>query len=75
MGLVYALHESMMHDHDYNNQIYFKNWKLKEQLVLKVKSFESETHGVVEGFELYKASIGISRNSIGWINWFWVTFY
>ena len=40
----------------------------KEQLILKAKSSESVTHDVVEGFELYEASIGIPRNSIGWIN-------
>ena len=74
LSSVYVLRESMMHDHDYNNQIYFRSWRLKEQLVLKVKSSESETHDVVEGFELYEASIGIPRNSIGWINWFWVIF-
>ena len=72
MGLVYVLRESMMHDHDYNNQINFRSWRLKEQLVLKVKSSKFETHDVVEGFELYEASIGITKNSIDWINWFWV---
>ena len=74
LSSVYVLRESMMHDHDYNNQIYFRSWRLKEQLVLKVKSSESETHDVVEVFELYEASIGIPRNSIDWINWFWVIF-
>ena len=33
-------------------------------MVLKVKSSEFETHDVVEGFELYKASIRILENSI-----------
>ena len=42
--------------------------RFKEQLILNVKSSESETHDVVEGFELYKADIRISENSIDWIN-------
>ena len=68
------LYESMMYDHDYNNQIYFRSWRLKEQLVLKTKYFESETYNVVKVFELYKASTGIPKNPIDWINWFWVIF-
>ena len=65
LNSVYVLCKSMIHDHYYNNQIYFRSRRLKEQLILKVKSFESETHDVVEGFELYKASIRILKNSIG----------
>ena len=36
---------------------------MKEQLILKVKSSESETHDVVKGFELYETSIGIFRET------------
>ena len=38
--------------------------KIERTVGSKVKFFESETHDVVEGFELYESSIGILGNSI-----------
>ena len=50
---VYVLHKSMVLILESNNMIYSRNWGfLKEHLVFIVKSSESETHDVVEGFEL-----------------------
>ena len=38
--------------------------KIERTIGFEVKSSESETHNIVEGFELYDTSIGIPENPI-----------